>query len=166
MTQIPTHRGSTIAHYMVNLFEANKGLIGASHGLTLKSVRYGDEVTHANVPVLCIEPALVERELRGAPFQFSNTIATQLIVYHTGKDGVEQIQKQLDILCDDIAEFLNMQSVSQVYGGNQLDGLVTHGVVTRQENGYRVLNDRLMRCNRLIWTGFNVTRQAEALNSV
>jgi len=98
------------------------------------------------------------------PFQYDNSIAIPIMLYHTGKDGVETIQEELDNLTEDLAEFLNFESLAELYGGNRLNGLVQNGVVATIDYGYTVLNDRLMRCNRAIWMGQSMTRVVEAVN--
>jgi hypothetical protein len=152
-----THDPSAVAQKILDYYE------GAKSELGLNVTRYGDQVVHPVVPALYVEPAVQDRELRGVPFQYQNTVVVSILLYHTGGQGVQTIQKELDAITHQCAEFINQKSLSKNYGGEALGGIVTSGAVTRYEYAYRVLTDRLMRCNRLLWTGTSVTTVVEDL---
>jgi hypothetical protein len=130
--------------------------------LGFKDVTYGDRQTFTKVPHLCIEPAVSTHEYEGVPIQQRNTINIAFLIYHTGLHSVDGIQQEADELAKNLADFINLHSTGIPHGGDLLGGLIAIGHVSSREYGYRVLQDRKMRANRLVWTGISKTRLVEA----
>jgi hypothetical protein len=153
----PTPRGSVIANKIVEHLELNASSLG------LKAVFYGDQARIPTSPVACVEPAITDRELRTTQVGTTNTFQIAILLYHTSIEGTQTIQEVLDVISEDVAKSLNRESMApQVGGGTQFGGTIIHGHVRRLEFGYRLLADKLMRCNRLIWTGTTMTPLLEA----
>jgi hypothetical protein len=151
----PTYRGSVIAHYILDLLRDNM----ESFEPQAFKVLYGDQVNIPEGRTVCVEPAQTVRTPGGAPMMMDNENRVVVIVYSTHIDGSEAAQKNGDLLVDDIADYLNLQSQpgSLYASGNLMDGLITAGWVESIDRGYAKKNDRLMRANRLTWVGSSHT---------
>jgi hypothetical protein len=132
------------------------------NALGIKAVYYGDQQQFPTVPAVCVEPAITTRDLSGIPYQTDNNFTVNVLVYHTSLSGTENIQEQCDDLSELLQDEINKESIAvQFAGGTQFGGLVVSGHTARLEYGYKMLGDRLMRCNRLVWTGFTKTKLVE-----
>jgi hypothetical protein len=147
-----TYRGSLVARALKDFLDLNKNSLG------LNVVYYGDQTTIPTVPAACVEPALTTRDITGIPYQTDNNFTVNIIIYHTSLDGTENIQEECDNISELVQDAVNLESISSQYGGTQLSGLVVHGHSARLEYGYRMLANKLMRANRVIWTGFTKTK--------
>jgi hypothetical protein len=152
-----TYRGSVVATAIKDFIEQEKSALG------VKVVFYGDQAQFPVVPAVCVEPAMTTREVEGIPYQTYNTFTVAIMVYHTSLSGTEAIQEVCDVISEQLTDALNKESVSaQIGGGSRFGGIIISGHITRHEYGYRILADKLMRCNRLIWTGMTKTPLLEA----
>jgi hypothetical protein len=152
-----TYRGSVVTKAMIDFLNLEKSNIG------IKEVFYGDQAQFLAVPAVCIEPAQTTREVEGIPYQTFNTFSIAILVYHTSLSGTQTIQEVCDVISEDLTDVLNKESISaQAGGGTRFGGIIISGHITRHEYGYRMLADKLMRCNRLIWTGLTKTPLLEA----
>lgn len=152
-----THKPATIAKAQVDFLEQRKIDLG------LSVVFYGDQATFPSVPAACIEPAQVTRELSGFPYQTTNQFSTVILIYNTSLEGTKAIQEKCDLVSEAVAEALNAEGLPAPNGtGTLFGGLVISGMVARHEYGYRMLADKLMRCNRLVWSGMSKTPLLEA----
>jgi hypothetical protein len=147
-----TYRGSIVAGKIKDFLESQKDQLG------VQQVFYGDQQRIPQSPVVCVEPAIVDRPLTGTSYTTTNSFTISIIVYHTSMDGIEKILRVTDEITERVADALNLESTAPNFGGGtQLDGKVISGHVVRLEHGYRTLNDRLMRANRLVWEGITKT---------
>jgi len=155
-TPTPTYKGTVIAKKVIQLINDNK----EAFGVGVKQVHYGDQQLIPQVPMVCVEPALVVRELNGTGMRTLNTIKVSIIVYHTGTD-TQTVQDECDDTTEDIEDFLNKEAMSYLMGGNLLGGIVTSAFTDSAEHGYVLKSDRMMRANRLILTAFTHTPLVE-----
>jgi hypothetical protein len=150
-----TWKGSQMARHILRLIENNQAELG------IQGAIYGDQMIIPTSPYCCVEPANVRRSYAGVPFMTDNNISVAIILYGTGLEGATDVQEKLDDVSDGVAEFLNQKSLPEMLGGTLLDGKITDGFVETHEYGYTMKNDRLMRANRIIWTGFTHTKLTE-----
>jgi len=150
-----TWKGSQMARHILRLIEENKVELG------IQGTIYGDQMTIPVSPYCCVEPANVRRAYDGVPFMTQNTVSVAVILYGTGIEGATDVQEKLDDVSDGVADFLNQESLPEMYGGNLLGGKITEGFVETHEYGYVMKSDRKMRANRIIWTGTTHTKLTE-----
>lgn len=149
-----TYRGSIVSRVIKDFIEANKGDLG------IEAVYYGDQQTFPTTPVVCVEPALTTRDLSGIPYQTDNLFTVNILVYHElGLEGIEATQEACDDISELLADEINKESIApQFAGGTRFGDVIISGHTSRLEYGYKMLSNRLMRCNRLVWTGFTKTK--------
>lgn len=152
-----TYKASLVTNAIKDYLELNKNTLG------LEAVYYGDQTTFPLVPCVCVEPATTTRELEGANYVTNNTFTINILVYHSnGLEGTETTQEECDVFSEAVQDAVNKEGIhSLVAGGSQFGGLIIHGHVIRLEYGYRILSDRIMRCNRLVWQGRTKTNIVE-----
>lgn len=151
-----TYRGSIVSRAIKDFINLNKGNLG------FQEVNYGDRDRFPLIPAVCVEPAITTRELTGANYVTDNTFTVNILVYHTSIDGVEVIQEECDDLSEALQDAINKESIHEmVAGGTRFGNIIIHGHVVRLEYGYKMLGDKLMRCNRLIWQGRSKTHIVE-----
>ena len=155
MVSTPTYKGAEVSKYIRRLLELHKV------EFDIKALFYGDQDQIPASPTVCVEPAQTEREWSGAPYQTDNEIDIAILVYMTGLEDNTTIQEKCDKLTDDIADFINKEALSEMFDGNQLNGMLTSGHCRRHEYGYRMLGDKKMRANRLIFRGYSKTKLVE-----
>lgn len=153
----PTYKGRLMAIAIRDLIENNAATLGV-----LKT-HYGDQDIITDVPACCVEPAQSAHAWSGAPYMQDNTIQVAIILYHTGLDGIRDVQEKADEIMDNIVDFINLRSLPAMWGGDLLGGLVTSGQVISREYGYKVKVDKKMRANRVVWEGFSKTKLVESL---
>lgn len=151
----PTHKASYISAYLMTVL----GTYGANFGI--KRVEYGDQQIIVDSPMVCVVPTTTVRDWKGTSLNVDNSFETSLLVYGSGlRPGVENVQKYIDQLAEDLADLINVLSTPDFTAtvrnvavtGDRLGGLVTHGLSTRMEYGYKVLGDELTRMNRIVFT--------------
>lgn len=150
-----TYKASEVATALKDFIDAHKVELG------IKAVYYGDQSTFPTTPCVCVEPATKIRELTGMPLQTTNTMTISIIVYHTSLQGTEVIQEECDVITENLEDLINTETMDATnlgLPGTRLNGRITHGMITRSENGYRILANKLMRANRLVWEGMSKTR--------
>lgn len=125
--------------------------------LEIEDVWYCDQQKIPKTPAVCVEPGILSRQLQGDPMQTLNTFTIVLIVYGAGLQDLQETQREVDDLCDRLAAKVNLESTPGNLGGSQMDGLVIYGMVSEHQYGYAVRSNKLMRANRLVWTGMNKT---------
>lgn len=118
--------------------------------LGIVDVFYGDQAMVPNTPTLCVDPSVTEHEITATGMQQANQFNINVILYGAGLGDVEDIQYELDQLSDRVKNDLNVLGT--------FDGRIIYGFVTRQEYGYLIKSNRLMRANRLVWTATTKTR--------
>lgn len=151
-----TYKGSVVARAIKDYIEFNKGNLG------IKAVFYGDQGTLPTTPVVCVEPAITTRDLSGATYRTDNNFTVNILVYHVSFDGTENIQEACDDLSETLQDALNSQSINaQLVQGDRFGGIVVSGHTARLEYGYKMLSNKLTRCNRLVWQGFSKTGLVE-----
>lgn len=151
-----TYRGSLVANAIKEFLDVRKESLG------VLNVFYGDQSIIPDVPAICVEPALTTRQVSGMPYQTDNTFTINVLVYHTSLEGMEGVQQQCDVVTESVEDALNTESIPQQFaGGSRFGGIVLHGHTTRLEYGYKVMSNKLMRCNRIIWQGVTKTRLVE-----
>lgn len=151
-----TYRGSVVARSIRNFIDANKESFG------VKAVYYGDQDTFPTNPSVCVEPSTTVREIEGSAFTTRNTFLVNILVYHTSLSGNTIIQEECDNISELIQDAVNKESITPIHGGGtQFGGIIVSGHVARLEYGYRLLADKLMRCNRLIWQGMTKTHMSD-----
>jgi len=151
-----TYRGSLVARAIKDFIDLNKDSLG------VKQVFYGDQQTFAKYPSVCVEPAITTRELSGMPYQTDNLFTINILMYFASLQGTEMIQEVCDDLSESLADALNKESIDvQFAGGTRFGGIIISGHVSRSEYGYKMLGDKLVRANRLIWIGMTKTRLVE-----
>jgi hypothetical protein len=151
-----TYRGSLVSTAIKDFVVSKQGTLG------IRAVYYGDQRVFPTTPAVCVEPAITTRELSGIPYQTDNNFTVNVLVYHTSSNGTESIQEACDTLSELLQDELNKESIAvQFAGGTQFGGIIISGHTSRLEYGYKILGDQLMRCNRLVWSGFTKTRLVE-----
>lgn len=152
-----TYKGSQVAQAIKNFIESKMG------DLEIKAVYYGDQQTFPTYPAVCVEPAITTRDLSGMPYQTDNNFTISILVYFVSLDGIESIQERCDLISENLQDAINRESIDPQYGGGtRFGGIVISGHSARLEYGYKMLSNRLTRCNRLVWQGFTKTRLLEA----
>ena len=152
-----TYKGSVVAQAIKRFIESNKEI------LDVKAVYYGDQSTFPTYPAVCVEPAITTRDLSGIPYQTDNNFTVSILVYVASLEGIENIQEKCDAVAEDVQDAVNAESVdSQFAGGTRFGGIIVSGNAARLEYGYKMLSNRLTRCNRIVWQGFTKTRLLEA----
>lgn len=152
-----TYKGSVVAQAIKAFIESNKDELG------IKAVYYGDQQTFAAYPTVCVEPAITSRDLSGMSYMTDNNFQVSILVYVASLDGIENIQEKCDSVSENIQDAVNAESIdAQFAGGTRFGGIIVSGNTARLEYGYKMLSNRLTRCNRLVWQGFTKTRLLEA----
>lgn len=147
----PTRKPSVVTDYGYNLLVQNKRQLG------LNAVHYGDLEIIGAVPAVCIEPARLRREYEGGPFQIKSEFTIALIVYFTGTQGVEGNQRKADQVTEDVISLLDKEALPVQDGGTRWGDLLYEGMVMAAEYDYRLLSDKTMRANRIIFVGHSKT---------
>lgn len=146
-----TNDGAVIAERIISLLETNRVALG------LKAIHYGDLSIIGTVPAVCVEPARTLTEYNETGLKVLNSFDVGVIVYHTGRGGVEGSQRDADIVTREIRDVLNSDARPALQGGTTFAGLLMDGLVSQIEYGYRILLDESMRANRIIFTGRSKT---------
>jgi hypothetical protein len=148
-----TYHATDLADYWIDYLGDRKDDFNPA----IKTIFYGDQEMIPETPALCIEPAEIERELQGVPFQTQNTLQVAFIVYNAGLGSMQDIQRATDLLAEDIIDVINRDSLPVRMDGTGANGLVTQGWVTNFQMGYAMKANMLMRADRFIWTGTSKT---------
>lgn len=152
-----TYKGSVVAQAIKDFIESKK------EELEVAAVYYGDQQTFPAYPSVCVEPAITTRELSGIPYQTDNNFQISILVYFASLDGIESIQEKCDAVAENVQDAVNAEGIDpQFAGGTRFGGIIVNGNAARLEYGYKMLSNRLTRCNRIVWQGYTKTRLLEA----
>ncbi len=146
-----TNDGGVITEYIIDLLKENIAT------LQFKALHYGDLRILGAVPAICVEPAQATFTYNQTGTQTLNEFTVSVIIYHTGRTGVEGSQRHADTTTQKVKDVINKDIRSELNGGTRFDGLLTSGLVSRIEYDYRVLADEAMRANRIIFEGESTT---------
>lgn len=151
-----TAKPSVLTDYLLTLTRARQEELG------LRRVYYGDQTYLPEVPALCIEPAVLVREMAGVPLRTLNQFNVSLLLYAANIEGVEDAQHSADTFAEAIVDVINQDGLPTHQGGTNFNGLVIYGYVQSSEYGYVVKDNKLMRANRMIVFAQNKTNLLEA----
>lgn len=153
-----TAKGSALTTHLMGLLNdpVNKAALG------LKRVYYGDQQYIPEVPAVCVEPAVVNRQMVGVPLRTDNEFGISVLVYCANVEGSEDAQHAADVVAEAVIDVLNADGLPAHHGGTNFGGLVIYGFVQSSEYGYIVKDNKLMRANRMVVYGMNRTNLLEA----
>ncbi len=135
----------------VTIASAIKAVVVANQDeLDISDVFYGDQVKIPKSPTVCVEPAKRATEYNGTGFRKANTFTCGIYVYVAKLGDVSEIQTEVDQLSYDLAAAIDAASLS-----GDLADLITWGYCAELNFGYRVKANQLMRCDYIVWTGYN-----------
>lgn len=144
-----TNKPSVVTQYGIDLITRKQSALG------LNAIHYGDVRIVAAVPACCVEPAR-SREEYGGLNMVENEFILSFIIYHTGTQGVEGVQKRCDEVTEAIRSLINQDALPPPTG-TLWGGLLYEGRASETEYGYRVLTDATMRANRMVFRGRSKT---------
>lgn len=150
-----TAKGSLLTEYLI-------AKLRAADSLELARVYYGDQEQIPEVPAVCVEPAVVLRELDGVPLRTRNEFTVSVLIYSASIEGVEEAQERADQVTEQIIDFINSDGIQSQFGGTAFGGLVIYGYVNSSEYGYVVKDSKLMRANRATVYALSKTNLLEA----
>jgi hypothetical protein len=149
-----THNYLQIAKYLEAWLKANKVALG------LRAVYYGDQNLIPETPSVCVQPAELNRTLRGANWQVDNFIDVFIIVYHGEVQSKQVNQEECDARTVAIEAFLHTDHYLSNIGIDAQAPLVTQGFVTNITPGTIRRDNKLQFASRLRYTAQSVTRIA------
>ncbi len=146
-----THKGSVLTQYIIDLIENNEAEIYV-HGID--KVFYGDQRIISDGIVICVEPTTKGRDYANTSTLIRTLFETTIIVYVAKDTGVQTVQQLADTITENLENFLNKEAspAAQGLGGDQFNGLITDGIVTSTEHGYRLPSSQIIRANRLLFS--------------
>lgn len=119
--------------------------------LGLGGVVYGDQVLIPVSPLVCVEPLVTDRAYTGTNYRTDNTFQTNVIVYFTNLDNVEDRVRDCDLKTEEVADFLNAIARPEHLGGTRLGGLILQGHTTTIQYQYSMREKRLVRANQIVF---------------
>jgi hypothetical protein len=138
-----TSKASVLTEYILTqVLKPNLQTLG------LKALFYGDQETLPTSPIVCVIPATKRKDWANTGHVTDNFFEMSLLVYQTGLNDTELIQLECDKLTEAIEDLIDLKSTT---GEGQLGGLITQGICTGIEYGYKRFNDKLARMNRIIY---------------
>lgn len=119
----------------------------------IKAVYYGDQDIITEAPAVCVIPATKRKTWVNTGQMVETSFELSLLVYSTSiTKSIDDIQADCDALTESLEDLLDVVSSPAQNGGTQLGGLITQGICTGIEYGYKRFNDKLVRMNRIIWS--------------
>lgn len=153
-----TAKGSVFTEYLIDLLNRPVNLAAAG----LRRVYYGDQEYIPEVPAVCVEPAVVRRDIDGVPLRTLNEITTTILIYCANVEGVEEAQRDADRVAEKVIDIINQDGLPSHMGGTNFGDLAVYGYVQTSEYGYSVKDNKLMRANRATVYAMNKTNMLEA----
>lgn len=142
-----TSKASEVTQAVLKVVNDNSRTMG------IRVVYYGDQDVITEAPAVCVIPAVKRKMWANSGLMVESNFELSLLVYSTSiTKTIGEIQAECDKLTEDLEDLLDIVSSPAQNGGTQLGGLITQGICTGIEYGYKRFNDKLVRMNRIIWS--------------
>lgn len=141
---------SPVAEYLKTLLENDVAL-------GFKEVYYGDQDLIRHSPTACVAPAQQTRTLTETGLHVNNDMVIYILIYGGQLGDMQGNSLDTDKLTEETVVAIDKDSVPAVYGGTQLGGNVIEGSCDGIEYGYAIRGNKLIRSNRIIWSGLTKT---------
>lgn len=147
----------TLQRFLSPVAQHVKNLLAENTDLGFKAVFYGDQELIPKTPAAAVSPANITRDLRGVPFQIQTDFALFIIVYG-GQLGDQQGNTlEIDRLTEATSLVIDRDGLPPQHGGTRFNDMIIHGNVLTIDYGYAIRSNKLVRANRITWTGLTKT---------